>query len=134
MEVRDPSLGGYDGMLFVFDQDEQVGFWMRNTPMPLSIAYFDGDGRFVSASDMAPCADSPAAPPTRRPAPTGTPSRSPEVASVGWASGRARCCARVTPAPRPDRGSRRVRPPVADPSFSTQELPLEGRYCVEIAS
>jgi uncharacterized membrane protein (UPF0127 family) len=55
MEVTD--LGGYNGMLFVWDEDVDGGFWMRNTPTPLSIAWFDADGDFVSATDMAPCAD-----------------------------------------------------------------------------
>jgi uncharacterized protein len=55
MEVTD--LGGYQGMVFVFDADSEGGFWMRNTPTPLSIAWFDADGEFVSATDMAPCPD-----------------------------------------------------------------------------
>jgi uncharacterized membrane protein (UPF0127 family) len=53
MEVTD--LGGYQGMVFVWDHDTEGGFWMRNTPTPLSIAWFDADGRFVSTTDMAPC-------------------------------------------------------------------------------
>jgi uncharacterized protein len=56
MEVTD--LGGYEGMLFVWPSDTDGGFWMRNTPTPLSIAWFDADGEFVSAADMAPCGDS----------------------------------------------------------------------------
>lgn len=59
MEVRDASLDGHDGMVFLFAQAERTGFWMRNTPMPLSIAYFDRSGRVVSMTDMTPCADSP---------------------------------------------------------------------------
>lgn len=58
MEVTDPDLGGYDGMLFRFPNDQDGAFWMRNTPMPLSIAYFDQDGKVVSIKDMAPCKDS----------------------------------------------------------------------------
>ncbi|HEX2575267.1 MAG TPA: DUF192 domain-containing protein [Aquihabitans sp.] len=57
MEVTDPDLGGYDGMLFEYDEDASGGFWMRNTPMPLSIAYFDAERTLVSATDMAPCDD-----------------------------------------------------------------------------
>jgi uncharacterized protein len=53
MEVTD--LGGYQGMVFIWDEDVEGGFWMRNTPMPLSIAWFDADGAFVSATDMDPC-------------------------------------------------------------------------------
>lgn len=62
MEVTDAKLGGYDGMVFVYDPPEQGAFYMRNTPMPLSIAYFDARGRYASAVDMAPCSDSPGCP------------------------------------------------------------------------
>ena len=62
MEVTDPALGGYDGMLFRYPADTAGSFWMRNTPTPLSIAYFDEAGRLVSTSDMAPCGDSPDCP------------------------------------------------------------------------
>jgi uncharacterized protein len=55
MEVTD--LGGYEGMVFAFDADTDGGFWMRNTPTALSIAWFDASGEFVSATDMAPCPD-----------------------------------------------------------------------------
>lgn len=48
------DLGGYKGMLFVADQQHEQKFWMANTPMPLSIAWFDDEGRFVSAADMEP--------------------------------------------------------------------------------
>jgi uncharacterized membrane protein (UPF0127 family) len=55
MEVTDPALGGYDGMVFAFDQDERVGFWMKNTILPLSIAFLRADGTPVSIFDMEPC-------------------------------------------------------------------------------
>ena len=55
MEVTD--LKGYAGMVFRFPEDTTSSFFMRNTPMPLSIAWFAADGRFVSAADMAPCPD-----------------------------------------------------------------------------
>src|SRR5581483_9466003 len=57
MEVADASLGGYDGMLVRFDADTNLRFYMRNTPMPLSIAFIAADGHGVSAADMAPCED-----------------------------------------------------------------------------
>ncbi len=57
MTVTDPTLGGYDGMLFRFESDTQSAFWMRNTPMPLSIAYIDSAGSIVSTAEMEPCAD-----------------------------------------------------------------------------
>lgn len=62
MTVTDPALGGYDGMLFRFDGPTEVGFWMRNTPQPLSIAYVGEDGRLVSTAEMVPCEDSPDCP------------------------------------------------------------------------
>lgn len=58
MEVTDPDLGGLDGMLFRYDDPVDGAFWMRNTRMPLSIAYLDADGAFVSSTDMEPCPDS----------------------------------------------------------------------------
>lgn len=60
MEVTD--LGGYPGMAFAFPADTDVGFWMRNTPTPLSIAYLDASGAIVSTADMAPCDDVPTCP------------------------------------------------------------------------
>lgn len=53
MEVTD--LGGYDGMLFRWDSDTRGAFHMKDTPLPLSIAWFGADGRLVSATDMEPC-------------------------------------------------------------------------------
>ncbi len=51
------DLGDYAGMLFDFPADTDGGFWMRDTPMPLSIAYLDRDGAIVSTADMEPCLD-----------------------------------------------------------------------------
>ena len=55
MEVTD--LQGYDGMAFVYPEDSQNAFYMRNTPMPLSIAWIAADGGVVSTADMEPCED-----------------------------------------------------------------------------
>lgn len=55
MEVED--LGGYAGMLFVSSSERESTFHMQNTPMPLSIAWFDDEGRFVSDAEMDPCPD-----------------------------------------------------------------------------
>ena len=60
MQVTD--LAGYTGMVFVWSEDRSGGFWMRNTPMPLSIAFFDAAGAFVASTDMEPCDDSPDCP------------------------------------------------------------------------
>ena len=42
------------GMLFVFEQPERHCFWMRDTPLPLSIAFIDPAGRIASLADMQP--------------------------------------------------------------------------------
>jgi uncharacterized membrane protein (UPF0127 family) len=51
------DLGGYDGMLFRFSADTTTSFYMKDTLIPLSIAWFGADGFFVSATDMEPCPD-----------------------------------------------------------------------------
>ncbi len=48
------SLQPDHGMLFVFERPEPQGFWMKNTYMPLSIAFIDSDGRILNVDDMAP--------------------------------------------------------------------------------
>jgi len=60
--MKRTDLAGHVGMLFVFATDTNETFYMRNTPMPLSIAWFDSGSRFVSSTDMAPCADRPDCP------------------------------------------------------------------------
>jgi uncharacterized membrane protein (UPF0127 family) len=55
------DLSGADGMVFRFGGETKVQFWMADTPLPLSIAFFGKDGRFVSSTDMAPCVDGPTA-------------------------------------------------------------------------
>jgi uncharacterized protein len=42
------------GMLFVFDQPEAHCFWMKNTLLPLSIAFIADDGTVVNIADMKP--------------------------------------------------------------------------------
>ena len=42
------------GMLFVFDEPQPLAFWMKNTYIPLSIAFIAGDGRILNIEDMAP--------------------------------------------------------------------------------
>lgn len=42
------------GMLFVFDRDQVLSFWMKNTPHPLSIAYIDSRGKIRNIYDMTP--------------------------------------------------------------------------------
>lgn len=43
-----------NGMLFVFEQAEPQCFWMKNTRLPLSIAFIAEDGTVVNLADMKP--------------------------------------------------------------------------------
>jgi uncharacterized protein len=47
-------LGKDDGMLFVFEKEDYHGFWMKDTQVPLSIAFIDKKGRIVEITDMKP--------------------------------------------------------------------------------
>ena len=42
------------GMLFVYPRARRLSFWMRNTPLPLSIAFIDAGGTVVRIADMRP--------------------------------------------------------------------------------
>ncbi len=48
------SLGKNEGMLFIFDEEGYHGFWMKNTLLPLSIAFMTKEGKIVSIADMKP--------------------------------------------------------------------------------
>ena len=48
------SLKPDHGMLFVFDAPQPLAFWMKNTFVPLSIAFIGVDGRILNIEDMAP--------------------------------------------------------------------------------
>jgi uncharacterized protein len=48
------SLGKNEGMLFIFDVEGYHGFWMKNTLLPLSIAFIDKKGEVVWITDMEP--------------------------------------------------------------------------------
>jgi uncharacterized membrane protein (UPF0127 family) len=47
-------LGKDEGMLFIFETEDYHGFWMKDTLLPLSIAFIDKDGRIVWITDMKP--------------------------------------------------------------------------------
>jgi uncharacterized protein len=49
------SLAPYDGMAFLWTDPVQGSFWMKDTLIPLSIAFWDTDGTIVSMMDMQPC-------------------------------------------------------------------------------
>jgi uncharacterized membrane protein (UPF0127 family) len=49
------SLTPYDGMAFVWEEPVVSSFWMKDTLIPLSIAFWDDAGRIISILDMNPC-------------------------------------------------------------------------------
>lgn len=59
------TMGPNEGMLFVFEQPGVQCFWMKNTLLPLSIAFLADDGSIVNIADMQPqsldshCSDKP---------------------------------------------------------------------------
>ena len=53
MEQKD--LAGFDAMIFEYESESTSRFYMKNTIIPLSIAWFGTDGAFVAATDMEPC-------------------------------------------------------------------------------
>ena len=48
------SLQPDHGMIFVFDSPEPQAFWMKNTFIPLSIAFVAADGRIINVDEMQP--------------------------------------------------------------------------------
>lgn len=53
------EMAAHEGMLFVFDEPQQQCFWMRNTLLPLAIAFVADNGRIVNLSEMQPKTDDP---------------------------------------------------------------------------
>lgn len=60
------SMQANEGMLFVFTQEDRHCMWMRNTFLPLSVAFLDAKGQILNIEDMEPqtednhCAAAPA--------------------------------------------------------------------------
>ena len=55
------QLGEREGMLFVFEEERILTFWMRNTPLSLSIAFIDERGVIVQVADLEPYSEAPVA-------------------------------------------------------------------------
>jgi len=51
------ALGANDGMLFVFEDAGIQCMWMKNTLVPLSVAYIADDGSIVNIADMKPLSE-----------------------------------------------------------------------------
>lgn len=45
------------GMLFVFEEAQLHCFWMKNTPLPLSIGFFNAKGELINVLDMTPLSE-----------------------------------------------------------------------------
>ncbi len=48
------KLGRDDGMLFIFDEPAYHSMWMKNTLIPLSVAFIDAQGTILNILDMEP--------------------------------------------------------------------------------
>ena len=53
------SLKANQGMVFLFSEPTEAGFWMKDTLIPLSIAFWDSSDRIVAILDMEPCGADP---------------------------------------------------------------------------
>jgi uncharacterized protein len=53
------ALGENRGMLFVYPEERALSFWMKNTLIPLSIAFIDSQRRIIDIQDMKPLDDKP---------------------------------------------------------------------------
>lgn len=65
------SLPENSGMIFIFENEQPLAFWMKNTLIPLQIGYFDGNRKLVDLQEMvpAPLGDSrPRSYPSKKPA------------------------------------------------------------------
>lgn len=63
------DLGGYASMVFRYTADVNALFYNRNVPMALTVAWFDGEGRWLGSKDLEPCADVEGCPTIAAPAP-----------------------------------------------------------------
>jgi len=55
--MKRSSLAPLGGMLFVFDSDQRLDFWMKDTLLPLSIAFLSSSGKITEIRDMRPLSE-----------------------------------------------------------------------------
>jgi uncharacterized membrane protein (UPF0127 family) len=48
------SLGERSGMIFVYESDEHLSFWMKNTTLPLTLAFLSGEGEILQIEQLKP--------------------------------------------------------------------------------
>lgn len=71
------------GMLFIFDQEQTLSFWMKNTLIPLSIGYFDQNKKLFQILDMKPASPMEVRPPSY---PSSRPGKYALEVPIGWFS------------------------------------------------
>ena len=77
-----PRMSADDGMLFAYAEEDSHSFWMKNTLIPLDIAFFAADGTLVNVHETPTAADPRAGPwPT---APSARPARYVLEMNLGW--------------------------------------------------
>jgi uncharacterized membrane protein (UPF0127 family) len=52
--MKRKTLGANEGMLFIFPSPQRVAFWMKDTSLPLSVAYLNSGGRIIEMHDLEP--------------------------------------------------------------------------------
>ena len=55
------SLGERSGMIFVYEADERLSFWMKNTTLPLTLAFLSRDGEILQIEELKPLSLKPVA-------------------------------------------------------------------------